>query len=281
MSSAVAPIPAPRSAPAAAPRRWQLRRERHPEWWLWVVAVAGGWVLVSEFLVGVPAAPAAGSGHGGHVHGGAPSIGAPVGLWTHAVAWLAMIAVMVPLITANVRFAARRSPRRARAAVTRNVVAGWAIVWVGAAIGLGVGGWLLIGVFGDLLAIALLTVAAVGWQHAPLKRRSLARCHGVLAPPLDRRRSRRACRGYGVGLGRDCVLSCWPLMALMAVAAHNPLVVASTVGVAWYERVRRPHHDPATRETSVAIVVIGVLALVSVYLIAHLGNGSPPVPGST
>lgn len=281
MSPAVAPSPAPRNALAAASRRWQLRRERHPEWWLRGVAVAGGGVLLAQFLVGVPAASAAGSGHGGHVHGGAPSTGAPVGLWTHAVAWLAMIAVMAPLITANVRFAARRSPHRARAAVTRDVVAGWAIVWVGAAIGLGVGGWLLIGVFSDLPAIALLTVAAVGWQHAPLKRRSLARCHGVVAPPLDRRRSRRACRSYGVGLGRDCVLSCWPLMALMAVAAHNPLVVASTMGVAWYERVRRPHHDPATRETSAAIVVIGIFALVSFYLIARLGNGSPPVPVST
>ena len=51
-----------------------------------------------------------------------------------------MVAVMAPLIAPNVRFAARRSPRRARGAVARDVVAGWALVWLGAAVVLGVGG---------------------------------------------------------------------------------------------------------------------------------------------
>jgi predicted metal-binding membrane protein len=177
----------------------------------------------------------------------------------HAAGWAAMVAVMAPLIARNVRYAALRSPRADRAGVAVTVVAGWALVWAGAAV---VVAFVLAGAIGDAAATALATAVAVGWQRTVLKQRSLARCHRVVAPPLGRRQSRRASWRYGVGLGRDCVLSCWPLMTLMAVAAHNPAVVAACGGVAWYER-RRPHHDPATAGTSVAIAAIGVTALVA------------------
>jgi predicted metal-binding membrane protein len=235
------------SSPAAAlrpPRPW----ERQPQWWLWAIGLVGAAALAVLFVVGQGSAPAA------H-HGGVDLA------WTHAVAWVAMVAVMAPLIAPNVRFAARRSPRRARGAVARDVVAGWALVWLGAAVVLGLAGAVLVGTLGELVAIALLTVIAVCWQYSPRKRRSLARCHAVLAPPLDRRSAARACRAHGVALGRDCVRSCWPLMALMAVAAHDPLVVAATFGVAWYERRRRPHHDPATRVTAWVIAATGVVAI--------------------
>jgi predicted metal-binding membrane protein len=239
-------VTAPTPASVRAPRPW----ERQPQWWLWAIALVGAAVLGTVFVAGVPTTP---TGHAGH---GAAPFSVP-----HAAAWIAMVAVMAALITPNVRFAARRSPRRARGSVARDVVAGWALVWLGTAVGLGVGGAVLVGALGELVAIALLTVIAVYWQYSPRKRRSLARCHAVLAPPLDRRRAGRACRAYGVALGRDCVQSCWPLMALMVVAAHNPVVVAATVGVAWYERRRRPHHDPATRATAVVIAATGVVAI--------------------
>ena len=58
-------------------------------------------------------------------------------------------------------------------------------------------------------------------------------------------------------------------MGLMAVAAHDPLVVAATVGVAWYERRRRPHHDPATRATAVVIGATGVVAIAVADLLAR------------
>ena len=146
--------------------------------------------------------------------------------------------------------------------MTGDVVAGWAVVWAVAAGTLGLGTVLVGGTTGGPAAIALVTGLAAGWQFTGLKRRSLARCHRLLAPPLDRGRSHRTCRRLGVVLGRDCVLSCWPLMALMAVAGHNPLVVASTLGVAWYERRRRPHHDPATTGTALAIAAVGATTLV-------------------
>jgi predicted metal-binding membrane protein len=178
-----------------------------------------------------------------------------------------MVAVMAPLIARNVRYVAMRSPRRDRAGVSVDVVAGWAVAWGAAAIVLGVGTWLLADAAGELAAIGLLTGIAVAWQYSTRKRLSLARCHRVLAPPLDRQASRRVSRRFGVGLGRDCVLSCWPLMALMAVAGHNPLVVASSVGVAWYERCRRPHHDPGTRETALVIAATGAAAFLAAYFL--------------
>ncbi|SNR24049.1 DUF2182 domain-containing protein [Blastococcus mobilis] len=258
MTGPAPPWVEPRRTPVAG----RLDPERHPEWWLWAVAGAGGLVLVALVLRGWLPSPGAApvAGHSGHHAAGGS------GLAPHAVAWAAMIAVMAPLITANVRHAALRSPRRARAAVMGDVVAGWAGMWAGAAVLLGLIAWLLTSTAGELGAIALLTATAIGWQCSALKRRSVARCHRLLAPPLDRARSRRACRRYGVGLGRDCVVSCWPLMALMAVAAHDPVVVLSSVGVAWYERRRRPHHDPATRGACLVLAATGATAAAVAFL---------------
>ena len=219
-----------------------LLRSR-PGGWLEGIAGAGWLALVVLALPG---------GHAGHA-------AAPLG--THVVGWIAMVAVMAPLIAPNVRYAAARSPSRARRAVAVDVVSGWALVWAGAAVVLAVGTGLLAAGTGTSAAVATTTVVAAAWQWTPLKRRAVARCGRRLAPPLDRERARRVARRFGVDLGRDCALSCWPLMALMAAAGHAVPVTAACVGVAWYERRRRPHHAPATYATSLAVVVIGSVVL--------------------
>jgi hypothetical protein len=223
--------------PVAVPR---------PERWLFAVAGAGWLGLLA---LGTAELLRGGLGHADHG-----------GLGVHALGGLAMVAVMAPLVAPNVRYAAIRSPAQVRGRVGLEVAAGWALVWVGVAAVLVAGALLATSRIGALGAVGVATAVAVGWQHSAVKRRSLTRCHRVVAPPLDRERSRRTCRRFGVRLGVDCALSCWPLMALMAVAGHNPLIAASTVGVAWYERRRRPHHDPGTAETSLAIVSIGATA---------------------
>jgi predicted metal-binding membrane protein len=225
-----------------------------PERWLSVLAGAGWSALLGLTAVDL-------------LRNGARHVDHPV-LGLHAVGGLAMVAVMAPLVAPNVRYAALRSPAQVRGRVTLDVASGWAVVWVGVAAVLGVGAFVATSTIGPLAAVALVTALAVLWQHSAVKRRSLTRCHRIVAPPLDRRRSRRTCRRFGVRLGLDCALSCWPLMALMAVAGHDPLIAAGAVGVAWYERRRRPHHDPGTAETSIAIVAIGATACALAVLTA-------------
>lgn len=233
------------TAPAARTRVLVARVPR-PDRWLWGLALAGWGTLTALSVVG-----------GSHASGA---------LGAHALAGTAMVAVMAPLIGPNVRYATRRSPARARRTVAAGVVAGWTVVWLAAATVLGAGAWALARFVGDVGALALVTAVAVAWQWTPLKRRSVARCDRRLAPPLDRRRAGRAARQFGVVLGRDCVLSCWPLMGLMAAAGHAVLVAAACTAVAWYERRRRPHHDPATRELALVIAAIGATALVATVL---------------
>jgi predicted metal-binding membrane protein len=240
---------------AALQRRPAAAIAARPERWLWAVAGAGALVLLVQYTAG----PLAGSGHHAGHHA--------VGLSAHLLAGAAMVAVMAPLVADNAHHAAMRSPRAARTRVTVDLVAGWAAVWAAAALLIALGAWLLARTAGDLAAIAGVTAVAAAWQYTPLKRRGLARCHRLLAPPLERQRARRACSRAGVWLGRDCVLSCWGLMALVAVAGHSPLVVVPALGVAWHER-RRPHHDPATTETALAVVAIGATA----FLVALLSS---------
>ena len=254
------------------PRPW----DRQPQWWLWVVALVGWAALVDAFLavVGPGLGPLVGADGGtdGGTDGGAdvgPVVDAAghdlgpvfsvVDWGAHAVASVAMVAVMAPLIGSNVRFAARRSPRGARGAVTRYVVAGWALVWLGAAAVLGVVGAVLVALLGEPVAIVVVTAVAVAWQCSPPKRRALARSQEMLVP--------QAPWGYGRVLGRDCVLSCWPLVALAVVAAHDPFVVAAVVGVAWYERRHRARHDPSTLVTALVIVAAGAFAFAVALLL--------------
>jgi predicted metal-binding membrane protein len=231
---------------APATRTGPRSRAPRPERWLWGIALVGwGALLVLTVL-------------GGHHASGS--------LGPHALGWTAMVAVMAPLVAPNVRYAMTRSAARARSTVGIGVGTGWAVVWLAAAAVLGVGTWALATWIGGVVTLAVLTVLAAAWQATPVKRRSLARCDRRLAPPLDRRRAGRAARRFGVVLGRDCVLSCWPLMGLMAAAGHAVPVAAACVGVAWYERRRRPHHDPGTRETAFVIAAIGATALVATVL---------------
>ena len=222
-----------------------------PERWLFAVAGVGWLGLLALGTVELV------TGHAAH--------GA---LGVHALGGLAMVAVMAPLVAPNVRYAALRSPAGVRGRVSVDVASGWAAVWVAVAVVVGAGAFLATSTIGPLAAVAAATALAVAWQHFPVKRRSLTRCHRLVAPPLDRRRSRRTCRRFGARLGMDCALSCWPLMLLMAAAGHNPLIAAPAVGVAWYERRRRPHHDPGTAETSLAIVAIGATACALAVLTA-------------
>jgi predicted metal-binding membrane protein len=120
---------------------------------------------------------------------------------------------------------------------------------------------------GQVEAIAGLVVVAVAWQLAPSRRRGAARCHRTIAPPLDADEALVECRRFGGRLGVDCVSMCWALMAVMAAAGHGLLAVVPLFCVSWYERRRRPHHDPRTMATAGVMAGTGVALLALMPLV--------------
>lgn len=252
---------------------------RRPQLWL-TIAAAVGWIgLVAHEVTHRVATASSDSGapsvqaDHGHGHMGVGSAGSGsvvVDVTMQAVMWAAMIAIMLPLIAPNVRFVTLRSPVLQRQRVACAIVAGWSIVWAAAAVLLAIGTWLAVQGVGQVGAIAVLIVVAVGWHLSPVKRRSAARCHRTFAPPLDADETSIECRRFGMRLGVDCVASCWALMAVMGAAGHSVLAVAPLFWVSWYERRRRPHHDPRTATTAGVMVCTGV-ALIAVTSWVGLG----------
>lgn len=242
---------------------WRPRRRPGvPGRWL-PVTVATGWLLM---VGGTVLASVESGGHaarGGHTHLAGDVSGGP-GRWAwgvETVIWAGMIvATMLPLIAPNLRYVVLRSPRRHRGAATLDVVAGWAAVWVVTAVVL----WSATSLAGRWSGRTATSLAAFGtaavWQCTRSKRVRVARCERTLAPPLDRRAARWACRWFGVRLGADCAGSCWALMAAMAASRHSLVVVVPMGWVSWYER-RRPHHDPPRASTVAVIAATGAAAL--------------------
>ena len=272
---------APRHAHSQAGSNARLRvlAERRSQLWLSILAAAGWIGLVTHEIAHRVAAGSndvdasvvqADHGHGHMEVGSAGSGSVVVDVTMQAVMWAAMIAIMLPLIAPNVRFVTLRSPVRERQRVACAIVAGWSIVWAAAAVLLAICTWLAVQGVGQVGAIAVLIVVAVGWHLSPVKRRSAARCHRTFAPPLDADEASVECRRFGTRLGVDCVASCWALMAVMGAAGHSVLAVAPLFWVSWYERRRRPHHDPRTATTAGVMVCTGV-ALIAVTSWLGLG----------
>ena len=247
-------VPRGRVSVGLAPATWRAPRAHHPERALLALAVTG-WVGLTALtaLTALAAAPVVGP-TAPHQHTGG------TGPTTHLAGAVAMLLVMAPLVATNARFAALRSPRARRSAVVAEITAGWAAVWL---VGLAVvaAALHLLRPLGAVPLAALLAAAATAWQLAPARRAALARCHRVIAPPLDRARGGRACRRHGLDVGRGCWTACAPMMALMTVSGHSLLVVAPLTAVAWYERRRRPHHDPGSRPTALVVAAVGALVV--------------------
>jgi predicted metal-binding membrane protein len=232
-----------------------------PERWLWWLSGAA-WVYL---LAGAAASDLAALGLGGpagshdHMEMGSSSLATATGT---VVMWVAMVlATMLPLIAWNVRAVALRSPRRRRARATREVVVGWALAWAAGSVVLLAGTWAVQGVVGPAWALVLTLALAAGWQLLPLRRRALARCHRTLAPPLGAGAT-RACREFGLRLGRDCCATCWPVMAAMAVAGHELLVMLPLAWLSWRDR-RLPPDQPSHVVTLLVLVLAGTVGLLA------------------
>jgi predicted metal-binding membrane protein len=198
---------------------------------------------------------------GGHHHqmGMSPAQGkaGPVGkLAGHLVLWVAMVgATMLPLVAVNLRGVGLRSPRARRTRASVEVATGWGLVWLAFGAVLIVALAVADPVVPAAVIIGVVTVAAIAWQFTAIKRVAVARCHRRFAPPLGAAAT-PACLRFGRSLGRDCLLSCWPTMAMMTVAGHQLLAVAALGWLSWRDR-RRPHDRPGRL---VSVLVLGGVA---------------------
>ncbi len=223
----------------------------HPEWWL-VAAAATAWVAVVAHGINHGAGAAAGHAY----HSGATS-GMGERLATGASAWLAMVvAMMVPVLVPRVRRVARCCVGRVRDPAIAQTVAGAALPWFAL-------GATVVPVVAVLPAVTpgasvAAWATAAAWQVAPPKRVALRRCHAVRIP-----------RGVGDGWPRLragaahgcwCVVSCGPLMAVMAWTGHPvAFAVLLTVGLVAERVAHRP--DRPSRRLAAAVVALSLASV--------------------
>lgn len=118
------------------------------------------------------------------------------------------------------------------------------------------------GVDSRLLLASTLGVAA-GWQLTRFKRRAVLRCRRTVALPPVGLRADAACGRFALAQGWRCVVSCWALMAVMAVVGHVHLLamVALTVLVLVEELTllgRRLLQPSAVALALAGLIVVGL-----------------------
>jgi len=215
---------------------------RHPQWWV-AVAVAVAWLVL---LAGLLA--------GGHHH--APRYRAStvddMGGWM-----LMAFAMTVPLTLPAVRYVARNSIRSRRQRAMVLYLAAYLGVWAAFGIVALTIVWLAGEPLHKVLVIGLLIVAA-GWQLTRTKRRALLACRRTVPLPPEGRRADVACLRFGVRQGWRCVVSCWPLMLLMAVVTNVLWMVA--LAIVMYAEERTTTGRRLVRPMAAVLAAIGTAA---------------------
>ena len=187
---------------------------RHPEWWSVVLGLAAWIALVTL--------PRHSLSH--------QSTAANVMFWL-----LMVVAMMFPLVIAQVRQAAFHSLWSRRHRAIGVFLAGYVAPWLAF-------GALVILIQREFptdrqaVAIIVAILIAAAWQASPLKRRALDQCHRIM--PLAPRgwRANWDCLRFGWRIGTACVCACWALMLLCAVSDHSILAMCAATIVAIHDR---------------------------------------------
>jgi len=234
-------------------RRVAVALAWRPEWPV-VMVVAMAWVALVVLYVS-SSSQGAHTGYGSH---GDPAtlaaFGAATGGWT-----LMSMAMMVPTTLPAVRHVGLNSIRCRRRWAMALYVASYLAPWV------------TFGMLALLLVRALRSagpdeqqllvgtlVIAVMWQLTKWKRRSVVACRRTVPLPPAGWRADCACARFGIRQAGRCVVSCWPLMLLMAVIGHGNVIImaALTLGIVVEQRtwVRGSLTAPLTGALAAATV---------------------------
>ncbi|MGH3901032.1 MAG: DUF2182 domain-containing protein [Pseudonocardiaceae bacterium] len=232
----------------SAVRRATIALAWRPEWPIAVV-VAMAWVALAVISAS-PSHQGVHAAHGVHSATSTPAaIGAAVGGWPLGAWALMSVAMMVPVTLPAVRHVGLNSIRRRRrwamAVYVASYLAVWvlfgvlalAFVWALRSTGPGSTGTWSTGTWstglGDHQLVVGALVIATGWQLTKWKRRAVVACQRTVPLPPTGWRADYGCAHFGVRQAGRCVISCWPLMLLMAVVGHSSLVImaALTAGI--------------------------------------------------
>jgi predicted metal-binding membrane protein len=182
--------------------------------------------------------------------------------WTLPMFTVMAVAMMLPGAVGSVRVVAARSLWRRRGRAMAEWIFAYIGIWVAA-------GAVILGIRQVAIALGVLKVGtlpmavgllvAAGWQLTPAKRRALNGCHRTYPMVPSGLRAERDCLLYGAMIGRECVVSCWPMMAAMTLGNQQQMLLMPVMtAVLVVERFR---HRVPRRTTAVALGLFAAIAL--------------------
>ena len=191
---------------------------RLPHWWTYGICAAAWWIMAAHALRF--------AAHGIHHRMSFSEE------WLH---WLLMVyAMMLPLISMELRAAAIASLWSRRHWAMFIVLCGYSVIWLAAGIPVA----LLRGQASmcNYQAAMIAFLLAAVWQFTPVHAYALAQCHRspVLAPAGWR--ANCDCMLFGMRIGCACVLTCFPMMSACALTAHAPAAMLTCMCVGIAER---------------------------------------------
>lgn len=257
------PVEGERAFGAAAWRRLSIALAWRPEWPV-TVLVGIAWLLLAVLSMQGEAS----NSHAAHASSSTHSAGA---LMPWPMPWLLMsFAMMMPATLPAVRHVALNSieSRRARA-MTVYVIAYLAVWGVFGLIALTLieGIHLLLPALSNRVLVAIMLAIATAWQLTRIKRRAIVACKRTVPLPPYGLRADRACARFGVMQAWRCILSCWPLMLLMAALPHpHPLLPMMALTAIILLEERAPKRDRLiipiatllAAATAAAVLTVGV-----------------------
>lgn len=202
-----------RARPIAIALAWR------PEWPLMLVTAVLWMVVVT--VHSTPSGSIVATGH----HAGADA-NQPAALGTAAALWALMsAAMMLPTTLPAARHVGLNSLRRRQRWAMTVYVAAYLALWMA----FGIPAVALARIAGatgieNRWLIAGTLALAAGWQLTPWKRRALFACRRTVPLPLTGSRADLACARFGILQASRCMVSCWPLMLMMAIAGQHSLI---------------------------------------------------------
>ncbi len=203
--------------------------------------------------------------------GEAETHSAPTSLAVSWVWWVVMtVAMMMPVAAvAADRIAAASLWRRRHVAVVEylaSYLGVWSVFGLAAI-------WLVDMVWpagAPAVSPAIALLAAALWRVTPLRKRAMRRCGRPTYVSVRGWRADWDCVMGGIAHGRRCVLTCAPVMAVMALAHSVLLMVALTV-MLLTERAPGPNPDRRAGRPLESVVLAGLAVAVSTW--AGFGGG--------